>query len=1546
MRTRYILFLLPFFMIWGVHATLHAQQQQSAFSVLVWVDAIYAADGRDPLNKMPDGYGDGFEGRWRVKATLNGIPGLNTNISNCGCNNSLPCSCGGVGERIIKVNDARWKEWKFGYNAQNAGVLAFQYTNVPSGTTIDLNGSFSLDLRLQAWESDDCGSDDTFNDNCGAQGDDNYTDGTYTAYLKDLNGNLGDNFLVNMPWYNVWAAEFRVAYLVDPIQTGQNIRIGYFSGPGNTNFQTSQEFCQGKNVTYQVPLRPGFTGGSYSWSYKNQSGQWVFDQNTDTEYLTKTVGTKILEYRATPINDYSNKVKVWVRNPTTPSNMSNYTVFSVPSKSDITLTAPLVCGTDKGTISVSVANPVGSYSVSLYNANITSESELNNATYLTQTNVSTFPYQFPGTYAAGTYTVVVRGPNQTTFGCLEFKTVSITSVPKPSIILAATQPLCSGQTGSLRVTYNTAANNLVTSVKYQLVKDGANVGAQVTVNGTGTNNTTIPAYTFTNLAAGNYNVVATNNRGCSGTAAAAVTINSAPAALSLSLSAPNINGTGYNVVCLGESIPITLNINGGTKPYTITATGLNNITTSNNSYTINYSTLVNTTVTVQVVDANNCSSPAQSINLTVPGYLALLLPYVGPSSGCFPSGQVTMSGFGGAGAYTYSLDNSPFTTTTQYTSLYPAVHTAKIRDAAGCMVEQTFEVYSSGAPQVSYIKTDPSCNGQTDGSIQMSVVGGTIPIVFELFKNNVSLGFGPDFSNLGPGAYRVRFSDETACVINTDIELKEPDVLEIVDVRQNGPDCVGQYAGLSVSFRGRANGVANDLNYEYSLDGGANWNSQTDYDDNGDLITFGLSITPPADYQILVRVSPCTSNTYNFTAEAPTPLVSNLSNIVPTSCSANADGSLSLDVSGGRPPYTVVLCRYENASAWFDIAETDTLRGGPGTYTFTDLQTSISGGYKVYTGGYFFLIFDQGYNNFSCLKSYPSGYYQEGMFDPITMGSADPVEIVSAESVGGDINCSGANGEIQVTATKGTQPYTYSLGGTTYQSSSTLTGAGTSNVVYVKDKNGCTSAPVTVDIPQAPSELNFTVDVLHQVSDCRNGQVEVNIYDGIPPYQVTLAPTNDYQSICYGNATGAIRRVTSNSPTVLFSDLVVGDYTICVKDAITCQTDQAFMITKPDTLKLTVTQIKDETCRGFADGSATVTVSGGYPPYTISKNFSNPITGNTATYDGLAFGNYLFSVVDHEGCDAFKYDSIKYGKDIQLINTSTPPPCADLPLGTVTVAPINGTAPYSCYWQDTPGTVFTLAEAESVTRSNLPVTELFFHVTDADGCMQTLQAVLVGPDYVTGESDITAASCGGVANGSAAIIPFGGTAPYQYSLDSMNYQTDSIFNGLAAGVYTVYIRDINGCKGSHTFTVGTQIVLEANVTSFPASCANGSNGALDAHVINGVSPYQYSLNGTTYVSSGNFTGLTPGNYTVYFRDIQGCLGTKDTFVSSPPAITLSSFTQIPVTCPGGSDGSLTFNVSGGTGVYTYSINGGATYQTSKTFSNLPGGNYVLNVKDV
>lgn len=54
-------------------------------------------------------------------------------------------------------------------------------------------------------------------------------------------------------------------------------------------------------------------------------------------------------------------------------------------------------------------------------------------------------------------------------------------------------------------------------------------------------------------------------------------------------------------------------------------------------------------------------------------------------------------------------------------------------------------------------------------------------------------------------------------------------------------------------------------------------------------------------------------------------------------------------------------------------------------------------------------------------------------------------------------------------------------------------------------------------------------------------------------------------------------------------------------------------------------------------------------------------------------------------------------------------------------------------------------------------------------------------------------TCPDCSDGKIAVSAIGGVKPYQYSIDGVNYQNSGVFNGLSSGVYTVYIRDANGC---------------------------------------------------------------------------------------------------------------------------------------------------------
>src|SRR5690606_10458157 len=126
-----------------------------------------------------------------------------------------------------------------------------------------------------------------------------------------------------------------------------------------------------------------------------------------------------------------------------------------------------------------------------------------------------------------------------------------------------------------------------------------------------------------------------------------------------------------------------------------------------------------------------------------------------------------------------------------------------------------------------------------------------------------------------------------------------------------------------------------------------------------------------------------------------------------------------------------------------------------------------------------------------------------------------------------------------------------------------------------------------------------------------------------------------------------------------------------------------------------------------------------------------------------------------------------------------------------------------------------------------------------------------------------------------------GTAPYEYSLDGINFQSSNIINGLAAGSHNITVRDANGCTGVITGTVTDGTVLDADAVAAPTACPGVDNGSITVTVNNGSAPYQYSIDGgTTFQPAANFTGLAPGTYTITVSDANGCTGTADATVTS------------------------------------------------------------------
>ena len=145
-----------------------------------------------------------------------------------------------------------------------------------------------------------------------------------------------------------------------------------------------------------------------------------------------------------------------------------------------------------------------------------------------------------------------------------------------------------------------------------------------------------------------------------------------------------------------------------------------------------------------------------------------------------------------------------------------------------------------------------------------------------------------------------------------------------------------------------------------------------------------------------------------------------------------------------------------------------------------------------------------------------------------------------------------------------------------------------------------------------------------------------------------------------------------------------------------------------------------------------------------------------------------------------------------------------------------------------------------------------------------------GKTIVITATPTPSAGCG-APSGSISVSATGSTG-FQFKLNSAGtYQTSGIFNGLAAGAYTVFTKDAAGCEKSQAVTVtsvGGSFTINATATT--TSGCGSTNGSITV-TASGSTGFQYKLNAAgTYGASNTFNNLAEGNYTVFVKDGSGC----------------------------------------------------------------------------
>ena len=163
----------------------------------------------------------------------------------------------------------------------------------------------------------------------------------------------------------------------------------------------------------------------------------------------------------------------------------------------------------------------------------------------------------------------------------------------------------------------------------------------------------------------------------------------------------------------------------------------------------------------------------------------------------------------------------------------------------------------------------------------------------------------------------------------------------------------------------------------------------------------------------------------------------------------------------------------------------------------------------------------------------------------------------------------------------------------------------------------------------------------------------------------------------------------------------------------------------------------------------------------------------------------------------------------------------------------------------------------------------------------------------------------------------------------------------------VFIYSCSKNSGGGNMNPCSGVTISVSGTSSNTSSPGAADGSLSI-TASGGSGLTYKLNSGAFQSSGNFTGLAAGTYTITAKDAQGCTGTAQFTIAANDPCTAVNFTVSATSTPGtpcsGADGTATVSVSGSGSGFTFNINNGS-FGSATTFANLAPGNYTIGAKE-
>jgi gliding motility-associated-like protein/uncharacterized repeat protein (TIGR01451 family) len=968
------------------------------------------------------------------------------------------------------------------------------------------------------------------------------------------------------------------------------------------------------------------------------------------------------------------------------------------------------------------------------------------------------------------------------------------------------------------------------------------------------------------------------------------------------------------------------------------------------------------TMQVRKQDDSNCAD-SFDFTLTAPNALVPSLSQTANYT-CFNSGgTLEASVTGGTPGYEYQLENTaatlvrPFQTSAIFNNVPDGDYVVRIRDANGCDVVSTSSVTIAPPQSVTFTTNQTACyDGANNATITANVTAGNGDYTFRIdggaWRSPVpSTATNFTFGNLANGTYTIEVSDAYGCVSAPTTITIEPNLSAQVDV-VDVTNCSD--GSITITPTG------GDTDYVFAFVPNGNPVRDSDF---GTTNVFPVTSATTGIYDAYVRDN---NGVLPFCVYIKSVSVQTAPSLAFTATPTNAEcfgdtGSIAVNITSGDGPYDYELVDVDN---------------GVSDETQNDVTNTSKTYFNLLAGQYNIIVTD----TYGCSTTLTG----------ITL--TEPDELTADINGVTPATCTGDSNDFGFAFSN----YPTSLGTIEFSADGGLTWIGDNSVPGTSDQltgyaSGSTVNPSmrTVDgsgnticqtdlppfiIPFPLDDLDITL--LPIIVNCNELQVTVRGQNGTAPYEYTY--TEDPANFNIVTPVNGWVGPFASGVTHTFTGLIPGrTYSFYVRDNVGCVRQSSVNVNDIITNPMEISASYEPSCNGANDGEivytftdtdgstepdmrwnlytlggAVVATSGGDVPYN-----------DTITITGLAPDEYYIEVEQVNGgvvqCTSGSENLIL--EELEPITASLTK-IQDITCegpGIILIDNIQGGGGTFNYTVSGPAPFTTISGTPDnpiEILANSPAGNYNVTITDQFGCSTNLGSIAMN---LSADPTIDAVDIDNCSSEPTVTITASSASPNMlYSLDGGTTLENNggVFNNIAPGTYTAFIKDGNGCTASQTITVEPILQVTASLTTL-LGCGAGNEAEITIEATVGSGNYDYEVLDS---SSGNVIARQPlatnplvvpintaDTYTINVYD--NATSGPECFRSLPvevqPAITPSfNHDANDISCFGANDGTISLaETNNGINPLTYALspNNGTFNTATQTFENLPADTYQI-----